>query len=89
MAITKTRKIENIKVLPAEDQSLEADALTNRANPTVTVTYINMWDDPNDDDLPVVSPSAHVIFRYQDDGSDADYSSHEELVRSICLAAWS
>ena len=89
MAIIKTRKIENIKVLPAEDQSLEADVSTNRANPTVTVVYINTWDDPNDGDLPVVSPSSHVIFRYQDDGTSTDYSTHDELVRSICLATWS
>jgi len=57
------------------------------------VTYEDVWDDPDDDDLPLTK-SRSVDYRKMDvdeDGNEvlADHSAAPQLVQDICAALWS
>jgi len=56
------------------------------------VTYEDVWDDPDDDDLPLTK-SRSVDYRKMDvdeDGNEvlADHSAAPQLVQDICAVLW-
>ncbi len=56
------------------------------------VTYEDVWDDPEDDDLPLTK-SRSVDYRKMDvdeDGNEvlADHSAAPQLVQDICAVLW-
>jgi hypothetical protein len=54
------------------------------------VVYLDIMDDPDDDDLPVTADRPKHLSKYQSDGGDAtDYSNEDDLVQAVCGAIWS
>jgi len=92
MAITKTRNVQRIEVLPA----IDADATgiyINNSVPTVHVEYINTFDDSTDAELPVSISKFIILNKWvvaEDESTTlTDYSSEDALVQTICSAIWS
>ena len=87
MAITKTRTLMNLTVIPLTDSGAADD--TNAKHPTIVVQYEHTFDDPDDDLLPATSDESREITRYVEDGGSAtDYSGEEPLVRTVAAAIW-
>jgi len=87
MAIERTRAVQRLEVYPGiEDE-----------DPRVMVVYENTFDDPEDDELPVVQTQVKHLSKTVTDNSDpenpvvsdTDYSSEDALVISVCDAIWS
>ena len=88
MAITKTRALNSIEVIPAEDSSA-ADS-SNAKHPTAVVVYVHTFDDSTDDDLPIESNEIRTLQKYVEDGGAATtYTNEDQLVQDICGAIWS
>ena len=88
MAITKTRALNSIEVIPAEDSSA-ADS-SNAKHPTVVVFYTHTFDDSTDDDIPIESNEIRTLQKYVEDGGAATtYTNEDQLVQDICGAIWS
>ena len=84
MAITNTRTVDRIEVVPSTD------------DPVVTVLYINTFDDPDDDRLPATSTTVVRLTRntttLDDDGNPTttatDITSEDQMVQDVCGAVW-
>lgn len=89
MAITKTTSVERVEVYPQFDADA-ADTL-NEGNPTLMVVYIDMMDDPDDEDLPQPLTRVKHLKRYSDeDNATATVLTNEaQIVQDICGAIWS
>lgn len=92
MAITKTRKLQRMEVLPA----IDADATginINHSVPRVQVEYIHVFDDSEDAELPVSIHNFTTINKWvvaEDESTTlTDYSSEDALVQAVCGAIWS
>lgn len=87
MAITKTRKLNKIEIYPTDDTYF------------LNVLSEVKWDDPEDDELPIIKREEHTIkkqtlVRSEEEGVasyyiDTDYSNEEQLVQDICNLLWS
>lgn len=97
MAITNTRTVESIEVVPAFNPSAGPDS--NEGHPSVTVRYAHTFDDTEDAELPVTTTVHKNIVKYamSDPSVDevpvvtglTDYSGEDPLVQSVCAAIWS
>ena len=89
MAITKTTSVERVEVYPQANADA-ADTL-NAGNPTLMVVYIDMMDDPDDDDLPQPLTRVKHLQRYSDeDNATATVLTNEaQIVQDICGTLWS
>lgn len=84
MAITNTRTVERIEVVPSTD------------DPVVNVFYINTFDDPDDDRLPTASTTIVSLMRntttLDDDGNPTttatDVTGEDQMVQDVCGAVW-
>lgn len=76
MAITKETVLKKIEVL------------YNSRDANVQVFYIDKFDDPNDDHLPVQQPRTCLLSRYDQNGDATDYSGCEPEVVAICDLIW-
>ena len=83
MAITKTTTVQRIAVYPGDV-------------PTLMVSYIDVFDDPDDDSLPNESQRVirleKVTSTTAEDGTvtetATDISGHDALVQTIAAAVW-
>lgn len=83
MAITKTTTVQRVEVYPGD-------------NPRLMVVYNDLFDDPDDDQLPHESNRVVNLSRTTsiegDDGSqtivNTDVSGHDPLVQTIAAAVW-
>ena len=78
MAITLTRTVQRIETYPAVPAE-EGET----TYPTMMVVYNDVFDDPNDDQLPVTA--SKVLHFNQGD----DMTSEDTLVQTIATAIWS
>lgn len=77
MAISKETALRKIEVL------------YNAQDPILQVFYLDKFDDPDDDQLPVQQPRAIMLTRYEADGTTAtDYSGYQPEVIAVCDAVW-
>ena len=76
MAITKSSTLKRVLVLIDEPTDY------------LQVTYHDSFDDPNDDELPLVSKRNTDIPRYDDDGNPTDLSGYEQIVQDIAAVVW-
>ena len=92
MAITKTRKLQSIQVLPAQDTDATGIYI-NQSVPRVHVEYIHVFDDSEDAELPVSIHNFININKWvvAEDASTTltNYSSEDALVQAVCGAVWS
>lgn len=87
MAITKTRKVTRIEIIPQDGDM----------KPVVNFYYEYSVDDPEDDELPIVTQKPFSLMDTtktpNDDGtvteSPTDLTGHDPLVQTICNAVWS
>lgn len=90
MAITKTERVEAITIR----YPLNGD-------PTVEVTTVATWDDPNDDELPISKGNGKSITKmttsttYNSSTGEAtvteaatDYSGEDDKVVAVCDLVW-
>ena len=77
MAITLTRTVQRIETYPAIEAT-EGEA----TYPTLMVVYNDVFDDPDDAQLPV---TATKVLHFS---NGDDVSSEDELVQTICTAIW-
>lgn len=78
MAITLTKKVQKIETYVAPPPREEGEI----TYPTLTVVYKDIFDDPDDDQLPVITTSTKH-FNHGD-----DVSGEDELVQTIASAIW-
>lgn len=78
MAITLTRTVQRIETYPAQPAMEEGET----TYPTLMVVYNDVFDDPNDDQLPVTATKV-MHFSHGD-----DVSGEDELVQTIASAIW-
>lgn len=87
MAITHTRKVQRIEVYPATSEE---------AKPALMVSYEYMFDDTEDDQLPIISTKAVHLQKetivVDEEGNKTttvtDLSSHDQLVQTVANAIW-
>ena len=79
MAITLTRTVQRVETYPLVDASSETVSDTK---PTVMVVYNEMFDDPDDAQLPVTATKVSH-FNCTD-----DVTGEDALVQTICTAIW-
>ena len=79
MAITLTRTVQRIETYPAMTPEPEGEA----TYPTLMVVYNDLFDDADDDQLPVTATKV-LHFSKGDDVSNED-----TLVQTIATAIWS
>ena len=80
MAITLTRTVQRVETYPLADSTAADD--TNAKHPTLMVVYNDLFDDADDDQLPVTATKV-LHFSKGDDMSNED-----ELVQTIATAIW-
>ena len=78
MTIKLTRTVQRIETYPAMEAPEGEESYS-----TVMVVYNDLFDDPNDEQLPVTA--TNVIHIKKGD----DYSKEDALVQTICTAIWS
>ena len=78
MAITLTRTVQRIETYPAQPPMEEGEA----TYPTLMVVYNDVFDDPDDEQLPVTATK--VLHFSKGD----DVSGEDELVQTIANAIW-
>jgi hypothetical protein len=86
MAISKTSKLTRVEV----------HVMGEGVDPRVHVTYENTFDDPSDDQLPVVSIQNKLLTKTTIDASDpdnhvevdTDISGEDGMVQDICNVVW-
>lgn len=78
MAITLTRTVQRIETYPAQPPMEEGGA----TYPTLMVVYNDMFDDPDDEQLPV---TANKVMHFS---KGDDVSGEDELVQTIANAIW-
>ena len=74
MAITKTTKVHRVDVLVRDTSDYTQSVLS--------VTLVDMWDDPEDDDLPIRNTRSVNL------ASGSDVSSYPQFVQDIATAVW-
>jgi hypothetical protein len=86
MALTKVKTVDRIVVRPP---------IAGDTHPTVDVCYVITLDDPDDNELPIVSNKNITLSKYtytQTDGDDitelTDISEEDSMVQTICNAVW-
>ena len=85
MAITLTRTVQRIETYPAMTPEPEGEA----TYPTLMVVYNDLFDDANDDQLPVTATKVLHFSKYVEDGGAAtDMSGEDALVQTIATAIW-
>ena len=88
MTISKDKKVQRIEAYPLTDDPAADTA--NAKHPSLMVVYDHIYDDPDDDDLPVTAQKTKHLHKYVEDGGDAtDYSGEDALVQTVCGAIWS
>ena len=87
MAIAKTRNLRHVVVNPAVNPA-EGDE-HNDGNPSLGVGYVDVFDDPDDDDLPQSFDRQVVFYRYDSEGNATNVENEDPLVVSIAAAIWS
>ncbi len=80
MAITLTKNTIQVRVNPTVDVSSD---IVNETKPSILVLYNEVFDDPDDSDLPV-SVGKQKMFYCTD-----DVSGEDALVQTIATAVWS
>ena len=78
MAITLTRTVQRVETYPAMTPAPEGET----TYPTLMVVYNDLFDDADDDQLPVTATK--VIHFSKDD----DMSNEDALVQTIATAIW-
>ena len=78
MAITLTRTVQRVETYPAVTPAEEGEV----TYPTLMVVYNDVFDDPDDEQLPVTANK--VLHLKKDD----DISGEDELVQTIANAIW-
>jgi len=86
MSITKTEAIERITVV------LKTPADTSDVIVQSRVT----WDDPDDDQLPIMRENVHTVQKYEtsyDENQQAvttenDITGEDQMVQDICALIW-
>ena len=78
MAITLTRTVQRIETYPAVAPAEEGET----TYPTLMVVYNDVFDDPDDEQLPVTATK--VLHFNQGD----DVSGEDALVQTIASAIW-
>lgn len=78
MAITLTRTVQRIETYPAQPVMEEGET----TYPTLMVVYNDVFDDPDDEQLPVTATK--VLHFSKGD----DVSGEDELVQTIANAIW-
>ena len=79
MAITLTRTVQRIETYPAMTPAPEGE----ETYPTLMVVYNDLFDDADDDQLPVTATK--VLHFTKGD----DMSGQDDLVKTIATAIWS
>ena len=82
MAITKTSKLLEITVYPATDESPE---------PIVRIVMEDIWDDPDDDELPIKKRRVDVRGRAYDPyvpDLKTDVSDWPTLAQDVAKKVW-
>lgn len=78
MGITLTRTVQRIETYPAQPPMEEGEA----TYPSLMVVYNDVFDDPDDDQLPVTATK--VINIHKGD----DVSGEDALVQTVANAIW-
>lgn len=78
MAITLTRTVQRIETYPAQPLMEEGET----TYPSLMVVYNDVFDDPDDDQLPVTATK--VINIHKGD----DVSGEDALVQTVANAIW-
>jgi len=81
MAITKTTRLLKVEVFPGDD-SQEA------FEPFLSVHLEDMWDDTEDDDLPIVKTRRIRRGRMLEEHGRTDISDLPELAQDIARKIW-
>jgi hypothetical protein len=79
MAITLTRTVQRVETYPAQPPVEEGET----TYPTLMVVYNDVFDDPDDEQLPVTATKVSH-FSHGD-----DVSGEDQLVQDIASAIWS
>ena len=87
MAITNTRTVQRIEVYPSAQEDGDA---------SIMVVYEHIFDDSEDDQLPVTSNVVRHFSRYTttvaDDGTETQgatvVTGEDQLVQDVCGAIW-
>ena len=88
MAITLTRTVQRVETYPLADSTAADD--TNAKHPTLMVVYNDLFDDADDEQLPVTATKVLHFNKYvEDGGADTDMSGEDALVQTIATAIWS
>lgn len=74
MAITKTTTVHRVDVLVRNSSDYTQSALA--------ITLIDIWDDPNDADLPIQNSRAVNLM------PGADVTSYPQFVQDIAATVW-
>ena len=80
MAITLTRTVQRVETYPLADSTAADD--TNAKHPTLMVVYNDLFDDADDEQLPVTATKV-LHFNKGD-----DVSGEDQLVQTIATAIW-
>jgi hypothetical protein len=87
MAITLTRTVQRVETYPLADSTAADD--TNAKHPTLMVVYNDLFDDADDEQLPVTATKVLHFSKYVEDGGAAtDMSGEDALVQTIATAIW-
>lgn len=76
MAITKSSTLKRVLVLIEEPSDI------------LQVTYHDCFDDPNDDELPLVNRRNVDIPRYDREGNPTDLTGYDQIVQDIAAVVW-
>ena len=79
MAITLTRTVQRVETYPLVNAESET---VSETKPTLMVVYNDVFDDPNDEQLPVTANKV-LHFSHGD-----DVSGEDALVQTIASAIW-
>jgi hypothetical protein len=78
MALTKTKRLIRCDVSPVPDGT----------NPQIIVLYDHIFEDPDDNELPLVAPTTKILEATDADGNATDVSQEDLLVQTVCSAVW-
>jgi hypothetical protein len=79
MAITLTRTVQRVETYPLVNAESET---VSETKPTVMVVYNDVFDDPDDDQLPVTATKVKNL------NCTDDVTGEDTLVQTICTAIW-
>jgi len=81
MAITKTRTLERMEIVWMPDMEGNNYAV-------IHARYEDVWDDPNDNDLPISKPYQTSYRKLQPDGTETDISGEDQIIQDIAAVVW-